>query len=282
MKIKIYIVTYKNENYLKNNIDSLLSSDITNYEFSINVINNFNSHFGLSDYCRDRQINIISNQGRPDFSTGHLSRNWNQAILHGFKSLSSPDCDLLVLCQNDNLFKKKWTSYVVDQHRRYDFITIGGGDQFHSYRPNHVKTVGMWDERFCNIGYQEADYFIRSYLYNKDRSSINDYNHKRIHNSLESDTRIITPSGFYGVDEIINLDDNLKGGMRGDEYHIESLKHHDISKNILDKKWGIEFECNWSEEKLQKLPIRSKIDNYIFYPYFEKEITDLSKKGYIV
>jgi hypothetical protein len=281
MKIKIYIVTYKNEDYLKNNIISLLGSDLINYKYEINVINNFTSNFSLQDFCDTNNIKVIHNNLRPDFSTGHLSRNWNQAIINGFKDINNPDCDILVLCQNDNIFKKDWCQYIIEKHKTYDFISIGGGDQYHSYTINHIKKVGIWDERYCNIGYQEADYFIRSYLYNKERTSINDYNHKRIHNKLVEQPTT-TPSGIIGTDKIIELDDSLKGGMRGDESHIQSSRYHYISKKILDQKWGIEFEGSWSEEKLKHLPRNSKISSFIFYPYFEKDIEDLNEKGYII
>lgn len=36
-KIKIFINTYKNEDLLKNNIDSLLTSNVVNYNHEINV-----------------------------------------------------------------------------------------------------------------------------------------------------------------------------------------------------------------------------------------------------
>ncbi len=281
MKIKIFIVTYKNDEFLKNNLVSLLQSDIIKYDYEINIINNYTKDFSLDKYCYDNNINIYHNTLRPDFSTGHLSRNWNQAIINGFKDLNNPDCDILVLCQNDNIFKSQWFEYVLEKHKIYDFITIGGGDQYHSYKPEHIKKVGLWDERFCNIGYQEADYFIRSYIYNKEKISINDYNHKRIYNKLVEDP-IMTPSGIIGCNKIIDLDDNLKGGMRGDESHIRSLVHHSTSKKILDKKWGIDFEGDWNEEKLKNLPKKSKIENYIFYPYFEKNIYNLEEKGYLL
>lgn len=281
MKIKIYIVTYKNDDYLKNNIISLLQSDLTDYQYQINVINNYTADFGLENFCYQNDINVIHNCLRPDFSTGHLSRNWNQAIINGFESLSSPDCDILVLCQNDNIFKKDWCNYIIEKHNKYDFISIGGGDQYHSYKPGHIKKVGLWDERFCNIGYQEADYFIRSYIYNKDRISINDFNHKRIHNKL-LDNLIDTGSGISGTNNIIDLSDSLKGGMRGDENHIKSLNYHSISKKILEHKWGVEFEGDWTQEKLSNLPKRSRIDNYIYYPYFEKDIENLTEKGFII
>ncbi len=281
MKIKVFIVTYKNEDYLRNNLLSLLDSDLLKYNYEINVINNYTEHFSLEKFCEEKKINVFQNTLRPDFSTGHLSRNWNQAIINGFKDLNKPDCDILVLCQNDNIFKKNWCEYIIEKHSLYDFITVGGGDQYHSYKPEHVKKVGLWDERFCNIGYQEADYFIRSYLYNKDRSSINDYNHKRIHNKLLEDP-IETPSGITGTNKIIDLNDSLKGGMRGDESHIRSQAYHHISKKILEEKWGLEFEGGWSEDRLKNLPVKSKIQNFILYPYFEKNVENLEQKGFLI
>lgn len=210
-------------------------------------------------------INILNNYLRPDFSTGHLSRNWNQGIINGFKSLKNPNCDILVLTQNDNIFKSNWASYIIEKHNTYDFITMGGGDQYHSYKPEHIVKVGLWDERFCNIGYQEYDYFIRSYLYNGEKSSINDPKHKRVFNTIEN--------------EIIVDDDKLIGGMRQDPFHLDSVKHHDISCKILKSKWGENSEKAWDLNYLNTLNI-SNIPNFIYYPYFEKDI-DLSNKNYI-
>jgi len=266
MKIKVFIVTYKNESFLRNNIDSLLESDLLKYDYEINVINNFTETFQSEDFLEKRKVNVFHNTLRPDFSTGHLSRNWNQAIINGIKNLISPQCDILVLCQDDNIFQTNWCDHLINMHEKYDFITMGGGDQFHSYTPEHVRKVGLWDERFCNIGYQEADYFIRSYLYNKDRASINDPKHKRLHNPIEN---------FF-----ISLDDYLIGGMRGDAAHIASAQYHSISRKILLEKWG-DFECNWSEEKLSQLPTTSLVKNYVLYPYFEKDVYGLAEKGYI-
>ena len=86
----------------------------------------------------------------------------------------------------------------------------------------------------------------------------------------------------HNTNRIINLDDSLKGGMRNDVYHIESSKYHNISKNILEQKWGLEFEGSWTQEKLNKLPKKSKIPNFIFNPYFEKNVENLQEKGYVV
>lgn len=272
MKIKVYIVTFKNEPLLRNNIDSLLDSDLTSYDYSITVVNNYSSHFGLTSYCQERNISVLQNHLRPSFSTGHLSRSWNQCLLHGFKSLQTPDSDIVVLVQDDSLFLSKWCSYVVEKHNTYDFIGMGAGDQFHSYKPNHLKQVGLWDERFCGIGYQEYDYFIRSFLYNRNRVSINDPKHARV---------------YCPIDNLIISDaDEFIGGMRGDTRHIDAIKYNHISKSILLAKWGesidrLSKDIGWNPE-LEYLSTlsASKIANFIYYPYFEKDI-DLTGKNYI-
>lgn len=265
MKIKVFINTYKNEHLLKSNIESILKSDLMSYDYEINVVNNYTAHFDLQEYCDNNNINVYHNYLRPDFSTGHLSRSWNQCILNGFKSLKNPDCDILVLAQNDNLFKPNWCSYIVEMHNQYDFISMGGGDQYHSYKPNHIINVGIWDERFCNIGYQEYDYFIRSFVYNRDRSSINDPKHRRTHNTIDNN--------------IIDDSDELIGGMRGDESHIRSLEYHNISRNILINKWGPQC-IDWNINYLSTLT-RSSLCNFVYYPYFECDV-NMADKNYLI
>ena len=103
MKIKVFIVTY-NSDLIFNNVESLLSSNLVNYDYSINIVDNYGQNQNLIDFCLDKKINLIQNKLRPSFSTGHLSRSWNQCIINGFKDLNNPDCDILVLCQDDNLF----------------------------------------------------------------------------------------------------------------------------------------------------------------------------------
>lgn len=265
MKIKVFIVTY-NCDLIYNNIESLLNSDLVDYDYSINVVNNYCQNKNLIEFCENKKINLFENKLRPSFSTGHLSRSWNQCIINGFKDLNNPDCDILVLCQDDNLFLSDWCYELIEFHKKYEFISMGGGDQFHSYKPEHIKKVGLWDERFCNIGYQEYDYFIRSYIYNKERSSINDRKHRRIYNSIG--------------DCFIDHSDYLIGGMRSDQRHLDSVSYHNISQNILLQKWGTE-SMNWNVEYLNGIS-KSNIQNYIYYPYFEKDVYDLKEKNYLI
>ncbi len=179
-KIKIFIVTYKSKISLNNNIKSLLESDLMQHNWEINVINNHS----LNDEYVDK-VKVWHNVLRPDFSTGHLARNWNQAIINGFKDLNNPDCDILVNSQDDVLFKKDCFSKLIEFHKKYSFIQSGAGDSLCSYLPEAVKEIGLWDERFCNIGYQEADYFLRALIYNKNKSMISDCHpgHNRVLNN---------------------------------------------------------------------------------------------------
>lgn len=265
MKIKIFIVTYNNNRFLFNNIKSIIKSNCKNHDVTINVIDNYHSNnHEMQSFLEDNNVNLISNNTRPSFSTGHLSRSWNQCIINGFKNLKNPDCDILVLCQDDNIFLENWCEKLVDNHSKYDFISMGGGDQFHSYTPNHILNVGLWDERFCNIGFQEFDYFLRSIVYNKSKTSINDPKHKRVFNQIKN----------YFIDE----SDELIGGMRNDKNHLNSAVYHSISKNILIKKWGV---FPWNLNMIEKIE-HSKIENYIYYPYFEKDIYNLKEKKFCI
>ena len=65
MKIKIYIVTYKNSIDLNNNLKSLFSSNLNGKNLKINIINN-HSDFHLSNKYINR-VNILHNTLRPDF-----------------------------------------------------------------------------------------------------------------------------------------------------------------------------------------------------------------------
>ena len=260
MRIKQFIVTYNNQfqinKCLKNIFDSLLPNELEILD--IYIINN-HSNFNLNKEFSDK-VTILHNNLRPDFSTGHLSRNWNQAIINGFKDLSNSDCDILITNQDDTEFQPNYILNLLKLHERYDLIQFGAGDNFISYTSNHIKKVGLWDERFCNIGYQEADYFLRSVIYNKDKVSINDIYHNRVNNEEHNTIIRVVPNGY----------------ARGEEYHKSSMIHHSLSKKIFKEKWGFEpseidhASINWDFENL--INLEPKIQSFIYYPYFEKDI----------
>ena len=267
MKIKIYIVTYKNSIDLNNNLKSLFSSNLNGKNLKINIINN-HSDFHLSNKNINR-LNILHNTLRPDFSTGHLTRNWNQAIINGFKDLNNPDCDILIHCQDDILWSKDWLSKLIEIHKKYTFFTGQAGDAICSYTPEAVKNIGLWDERFCSIGFHEMEYFTRAYLYNGNKSTINAGTNK--HNIL------------HDIQQYFPYRPN-RNEIREKE-HVRSSIFHTLNWKLLTDKWfdntpNIEPKDYWNTFK--KIGRKhSKLKNYLTYPYFEKDIYNLKEKNYL-
>jgi hypothetical protein len=255
--VNLYIVTFRNHAGLNECLESLSNTIIPpNVSLNINVINNH------SDFIIDnkfKNVNVMHNTLRPDFSTGHLSRSWNQAIMHGFKSLSNPIADIVVACQVDTIFNKDWLSKLIDLHQKYSFVTAGWGDAFLSFTPNGVKTIGLFDERFCNIVHQECDYFNRALIFNKDKSSINDYHHNKILNPfLNSDN---DNSFLFRKNSNTNLTWNSTVACHE---HITKFLHSKYSGNPLV--WDI----NNPPKLIKKL--------MLLYPYFEFDVYDFHSK----
>ena len=274
MRIKLYIVTYKNDYILEKNLDSLASSDFLDFDNSVHIINN---HSDLNIDTEKwasifKEFVIINNSVRPDMSAGHISRDWNCAIIDGFKDLDNPECDIVAACQNDTVFLSNWASYIKDLHLRennnYDFLQFGGGDNYMSWTPNGVKRIGLWDERFCALSHQEGDYFLRARLYHPDGASINDnrksrvnkgwpphIGHHREHNPLKN--------------KVVDISFT---------HHVSNHTHHQHARNkrivgtsvkIFKSKWGTIASGRWDTEEYPDTPL---IDSYITYPWFECNI----------
>lgn len=283
--ISVYIVTYRSPADLNNNIASLLASGA---DVRINVINNHSEFF--LEPKHEKTVTVLHNRLRPDFSTGHLARNWNQALLHGFRDLKNPASEMVITVQDDVLFKADWLARLRDLHRRYSFVTMGAGDSFCSYLPEAVRKIGLWDERFCNIGFQEADYFLRALIYNRERSSINDRIHGRLHNAAEGNTfapflpdyrreleREETESDPDRADSLLITVPRMNLGRK--QAHLSSMKFHRLVQAVFESKWGLS-DTQWTPEHYAVR--KSHIPNYMTYPYFEQDIEGLREKNYIV
>ena len=146
-------------------MQSIYHSDIVDYSFQIHVINNFDNarlpthlmrHFGITLF-------VIENTVRPDYSTGHLARDWNTGLVQGFRDLDQPASRVVVLLQTDTEVSPRFASKLNDLHFKQglEFIQEGAGDEFQSFRPEVVQRVGLYDERYCGIYHQEDDYFLR-------------------------------------------------------------------------------------------------------------------------
>lgn len=262
MKIKLYIVTYKNDKDLNETLATIDCSDIRNFEHQITIINNYHADPVLIDKSFSLNYRVVNNSTRPLFSTGHLSRSWNECLMDAFVNVNTPQTDIAVLCQNDILLKSDVFSNLVRLHKKYNFITYGAGDALHSYSADALKYVGLWDERFCNIGHQEGDYFLRHKIYNPEFSSINDPGHGRLHNVIEEELLSFKNTGFD----------------RKEPSHLASLQYHGVSGNFFTKKWGTGLSAHEYWEVLNTESIL--LPQYIIYPYFECDFLPTTKNNY--
>lgn len=254
MKVKLYIITYKHPELLKTTLKGLSETDFFQHDNkSVFIVNNHSSFECDNLYG----ANVLNNTFRPDHSTGHLSRNYNEIFLHAIKDIRNPDCDLLIHLHNDTSFDPLWFSKLLKYHEKYSFITQSQGCGFCSYLPEAINEIGMWDERFCTIGYHEGDYFLRAIKYNGEKSSINDGNQKRSWNP---------------IDEHIAW----KNGNFTNEDHEKSFDNYSICRQMFEMKWGIR-DVGWDRNTMLNIP-DPKIPSYILYPYFEKHLKGLSKK----
>ena len=116
--LKIFIVTYRRTGVLNETLDRLFNktdfNSIPNTE--VNIINN-HSEFELNAEFVDK-VNVIHNNTRPDWDTGNLARNWNEALLHGFKDLKNPDAKIVVTMQNDIVLSPNWATNLLKMHQK--------------------------------------------------------------------------------------------------------------------------------------------------------------------
>jgi hypothetical protein len=261
--IKLFIVTHRGKDVLHTLLDSVFQSDITKYDFWIYIINN-HSEFEIHKKFSYENITILHNNMRPDWSAGFSSRCWNQSIIYGFNSLLKPSSKIVCHVQDDSEFLPNWASNIIKFHKEYSFITFGHGDQFCSYTPESVKKIGMWDERFCSLGYHEGDYFYRAVSHNANESSINDAFHGRYWNECPNKVLKETITG-------------IKANRPG---RVESGKYCDTSKSLFFEKWGCKPYPWPSPVCPNEFRKTSLISNFVYYPFFEKDVYDLNGKNY--
>ena len=280
MKFRFFILTYKAEKRLERCAESLAKSDAKDCE--IFIINN-HSDFRMPSCFRGRSnVKVLNNDLRPDWSTGHMSRSWNQSIIFGFENLTDPSCDAVVTIQDDVVvvpdivFRLKH----LHQERNFNFVQNGHGDALCSYLPESITKVGIWDERFL-FGLGAADYFYRQLMFNSDGCSINDPQHRRYHNLIYKDN--VNESAYFLVasdrcEDSTILDENFNDGG---QYWIDPDLDLTIGSKIIEMKYGFNLSP-WNRELIEKSKTK-KINSpsFIQYSYFEKDIPNLSEKGYI-
>jgi hypothetical protein len=263
MHIRLFIVTYKGYERLQTCLGSLFSSDLDSCELEVYIINN-HTEFKIDSQFEDK-VEVLHNTLRPDWSNGHLSRNWNQALLHGFEDLSNPACDAVVAVQDDTRFHDDWYTKLEELHETYSLVQNGLGDQFISYLPEAVKSIGLWDERFIFSGHS-LDYFNRAYLFNTKNTTINDIGHERTHN-------LIFP---HDPEKSANYLIDADPRQIDDQWDQSTLSVR-IGSDLLEKKYGSEY---YFPDLKQNPRYNRDSALHMFYPYFEKDVENKEEIGY--
>jgi hypothetical protein len=265
MKIKIFIVTWQDEKALDRNLATLfggffnLTKDV---DIHVNIINN-HTNFSINPEYQPH-VNILHNVAQPDFATAMLARMWNIALIHGFRDLKNPDADIVVTAQDDTLWERDWVAKLKLLMYKFDFYADDAGDLVCAYRPEAVRKIGLWDERF-HYGFGEGDYFLRAIRYNPEKSSINDFAHGRVWNPT------------------LHLAKRPEPDLNRFNEQNRSHKFRELSWANFLYKWGTEeLEGSWPENIQELVLTTPVVPATILYPYFEMDVENLKDKGYIV
>ena len=273
--IRMFVVTYKGRERLKSTLDSLAATTDP-VRLQLFIINN-HSEFSIEPAHEKFVRRVYHNTLRPDFSTGHLARNWNQALINGFENLKRPACDIVITSQDDVEFMPGWLDRLLEFHERYTFLQFGAGDELCSYQSQAVRNIGIWDEHFCNIGFQEADYFLRAVMFNAQSSSINDHFHGRLHNALDA------PEDDGLIVRKMRAEDKV-AAVVANTAHQASMQFHSLSASVFRHKFGPDWKyliSDWHPSFRRYLPDRFYCPIYTLYPYFESDVEEPNAKGYL-
>lgn len=281
--VKVYIVTYKNEEHLNENLRTLFGSwDLSeNITMEVYVINN-HTDFKMDENYYDRGVKVLHNQTRPDFSVGHLPRDWNAALVQGFVDLNNPECDVVLLSQDDTIWAPQSLQRIVDQTLFYDFIALGNGDCVCAFTPNGVRTVGLFDEsRFSSNGFHEMDYFLRAALYLGHKASINDIWHQllpQVRNNFGPNPYLWNQLPYGPRELIYRPDSNEERKGDKDKYSV----YHSIAREAFKEKWGVYPELKPLAQQVIDHANGPLQKQTILYPYFEKDLNhDTTNTNYV-
>lgn len=254
MKIKVYIVTYKKNDLLNKNLASLWQSIKGKSDISVTILAN-HPDVVINDENKRDNLRVILNATRMPHAWGYLSRDWNFCILDAFKTWENDeDVDWCVLAQNDLEWVEGW-DYWLETNDKYDFVSQPFGDQAIALNIDCVKKTGFFEERLTTLHFQEIDYFIRTILYMKDRTSIND-EHKKHDYTVNPVGNVLTKTAASGFDE--------------NDQCMHNSKNWQTSFNFISKKWGVESILN-----MKLVDIVENVEFFIFkdneinwYPFF--------------
>lgn len=270
-------------------LDSVLASDLKHYRHEVYVLNNYGVlRDGLPQKYAERGVRVLDNVRRADFSTGHLSRDWNHCLVNGFQSLATPKSEYVVCMQTDNEVAPKFASTLVALHRRYTLVNAGIGDAFTSYTAAAVRRIGIWDERYSNIGWQDFDYWFRAmsfagdigicFMQKDDKYAHEDYQAAGFPCELDSKNKelpkvlSVMRSGWN--DHSVSHKKSIGFHTYGEAVFREKWPHLTATKMSI---WGISTAAQMRQHNGTRRP--PAIPTFRTYPYFERDLENSSAIG---
>ena len=141
-------------------------------------------------------------------------------------------------------------------------------------------------EKLDRLNFPEATNFMRKVLID----TKNIYHHLGVY-CYQKETLKNFVSFNQSVNELKNkleqlraLDNNIKINVaqaKNSPIGVDTEEDFLAIKKIMEYKYTFE-PFPWTEHKIKHKPKRTKCDNFITYPYFEKDIYNLKEKGYII
>jgi len=263
MKIRIYIVTYRRNDVLSKNLESLWRTAGTHEIDRVVVLGNHPEDV-ITESLQRPELSMIRNTVRMPLAWGNLSKDWNFGLLDGFRDSSNPDnVDWVILVQNDVVWKEGWWE-ALERMNHLDFMSQPTGDQAMAFRIDAVRRVGFFDERLSTIHAQECDYFMRSIIALGERASIND-DHKG------------EKSVYNKTGEFLIYGTNNGNGSEEDLRHTPKFLNEQLVWYL--NKWklrgtGTLFDYSW-ECRFRKRFRMAVPNEHDWYPFFWKNESDI-------
>lgn len=257
LRVKFFIVTYNANAALMRNLENIFKCV---EEPNISIINNHKAPISAEITQKYPTVQVYENVLRHPNSHGHLSRSWNQCLLFGFGNANTPDADWVIGMQDDLIIDYKFWEIAKEQMNYRDFIMVGPGDQIWLSNLTALLKIGFWDEHFCTIAYQEADYYHRAYLHLKDRCILEDHLHQPEGPSLISNNCLNLKQLIRVAKEESSVFAAEHDGRQN--YHLL----HNYNKSYFLYKWNTKLEPHNFE--ISKNLSDSIPGVYCFYPWF--------------
>jgi hypothetical protein len=173
VKIKLYIVTYRRDDVLNQNLRTLWAGTRHPEWLEVTVISN-HPEVQVEPGNLRPNLRVLINHTRHANSWGYLGRDWNFGIIDAFNTWKNPESvDWCVLAQNDVEWLPGWDTWLAGC-KDLDLISQPVGDAVVALNIEAVRRVGLFDERFCTLHFHDIDYLNRAAVALKARASVND------------------------------------------------------------------------------------------------------------